>query len=181
MITKNFKARIATLLQMMPVQQAKGLVPVYDTSGTTRYMSITSSSGSYNFPVSSSQSVVFNANAGIHVGRGNTPATENDYTLEDQITSGLTASTPTITQETDSSGNPYVEFLFTLSNTTANDIEVAEIGYFQLFRLSDTQGGNITTTNRVLLLDRTILSPSVIVPANDSVAIKYTLKTIMPT
>jgi len=181
MITKNFKARIATLLQMTSSGNSssggKGLLSVKDVGGTTRYMCCYSNN---SFPQSISVSVIFSANTnGIQIGTGNTAATEDDYKLETQITNGMSASSPALTCDVDSSGNPYIEYLFTLTNTTSSDITVREIGYVQQFRLADTQGGSFSSTSRYLLLDRTVLDTPVTVPANDSAAIKYRLKTVL--
>lgn len=175
MITKNFKARAATLLQMGSVSIGK--LSVKDIGGTTRYLSL---SGSSSFPSTVTSSVAIGSSSpGIHIGSGSTAASEDDYELESRITSGLSSSSTTQTYDVDSSGNPYLEYLFTLTNNTSSDIVVREIGYVQQFRLADTQGGSITSANRYLLLDRTVLDTPVTVPANDSAAIKYTLKTVL--
>lgn len=181
MITKNFKARVATLLQMATTGSnpggGRGLLSVVDVGGTTRYMCCYSNG---SFPQSISVSVIFSANAnGIQIGTGNTAATEDDYKLETQITNGMSASSPALTCNVDSSGNPYLEYLFTITNTTSSDITVREIGYVQQFRLADTQGASQSSANRYLLLDRTVLDTPVTVPANDSAAIKYRLKTVL--
>jgi hypothetical protein len=181
MITKNYKARVATLLQMTTNSSnpggGTGLLSVKDVGGTTRYINYCNNN---SFPYAIASSVSFNTNvAGIQVGTGSTAATEDDYKLETQITSGVRASSTTQTCGVDSSGNPYLEYLFTLTNTTSSDITVREIGYVQQFRLADTQGGSQSSTARYLLLDRTVLDTPVTVPANDSAAIKYTLKTVL--
>ena len=179
MITKNFKARVATLLQMISSSSTtpQGLVSVKDVSGTTRYISCYLTN---NFPYGMSSYVTFDAGlSGIQVGTGSTAATEDDYKLESQITSGMSASSTTPTWSVDNSGNPYLEYLFTLTNTTSSDIMVREIGYVQQFRLANTQGGSAVNTVRYLLLDRTVLDTPVTVPAGDSAAIKYRLKTVL--
>jgi hypothetical protein len=179
MITKNFKTRIATLLQMSTSSSTstyKGLLSVKDIGGTTRYICCYYSG---SFPNSVSYPVTFNPNAaGIQVGTGSTAATEDDYKLESPITSGMSASIPTITIDLDSSGNPYIEYLFTLTNNTSSDIVVREIGYVQTLRAPDTQGGS-SGYDRYFLFDRTVLDTPVTVPANDSAAIKYRLKTVL--
>ena len=70
MITKNFKARVATLLQITS-QGTKGLLSVKDVDGTTRYISC--NIPSFSFPDTSVNYVSF-GNAGIQVGTGNTAA-----------------------------------------------------------------------------------------------------------
>lgn len=177
MITKNFKARVATLLQLSSLTStSKGLLSVKDTGGTTRYISCYTGN---SFPNSLTYSVAFSSSSsGIQVGTGSTAATEGDYKLEAQITSGMSASSPTQTCGVDSSGNPYLEYLFTLTNNTSSDIVVQEIGYVQQLRIADTQGGS-ASNSRYFLFDRTVLDTPVTVPANDSAAIKYRLKTVL--
>lgn len=177
MITKNFKARLATILQTNG--SSKGWLSVKDTEGTTRYLGC--SVPGYNiFPGTCTQNISFGSSSGIWLGSGNTPASEEDYNLESRITSGLSAASPSLTEGIDGSGNLYLEMVFLLSNTTSSDITVREIGYVQDFRLANTQGDTMANTNRNVMLDRTVLATPVTVPANDSAAIKYTLKTIMP-
>lgn len=178
MITKNFKARIATLLQMSTMTGSDtALVPVKGIDGSAAYASCYSSN---NFPYNVTTSVSFSSSgAGIRVGTGGTAASEDDYKLEAQITSGMSASSVTPTYNVDGSGNPYLEYLFTLTNNTSNDITVREIGYVQSLRVASTQGGKANTSSN-FLFDRTVLDTPVTVPANDSAAIKYKLKTVMP-
>lgn len=177
MITKNFKALLAVILQSAGNTDTNGLLPIKSQTGTTIYLSFRQNGFPYS--VYNSVSIASSAsNNGIRLGTGNTQATENDYNLESRITSGLTASSPAVTYDVDENGNPYKEFLFTLTNTTNSDITVAEIGYFQQVYTSTSKGANTSTTT--IMLDRTVLSTPVTVPANDSAAIKYTLKTIMP-
>ena len=177
MITKNFKARVATLLQMSSTTGSPtALVPVKGINGSVAYASCYSSN---NFPHSVTTSVSFSSSSpGIHVGTGDTAATEDDYKLETQITSGMSAGSATPTYNVDGSGNPYLEYLFTLTNTTSSDIVVREIGYVQSLRVANTQGGS-ANTSAYFLFDRTVLDTPVTVPANDSAAIKYRLKTVL--
>lgn len=175
MINKNFKAVVATLLQARDYNSLEyGMVEVKKTDGTTKYLCPT-----FNyFPRSVSSTVSFTTDGqGIGVGTGTTLPTEDDYNLEHRITSGLSASTPAITKGVDSDDNPYLEYVFTLTNSTASDITITEIGYFQLFYASDTR--NSSRSNANLMLDRTLLDQPVIVPANSTAAIKYQLKTVI--
>lgn len=119
-----------------------------------------------------------NNNAGIYVGSGKTPATENDYSLTEKRTTGLTPSTPTLSYGVDNSGNPYTEFLFTLTNTTASAIEIAELGYAQTVTGANSEGGNANNST-VILFDHTVLETPITIPANDSAAIKYRIKAIL--
>ena len=179
MITKNFKAIIACLLQSSSTSgNSGGLIPVKDTSGTTQYLS--SKFSAFPYTVGTTVRISTGSQSGIWLVTGTTQPTENDYNLESRITSGLSASTPTITYGVDISGNPYKELLFTLTNTTSSDISISEIGFFQESFVAATQGAIPGSSATAIMLDRTVLSTPVTVPANDSAAIKYTLKTVMP-
>ena len=177
MINKNFKAILACILQSSGNTDSNGLLPIISQTGAAVYLSFRQN----GFPYSVSNNVSINntsSSTGIRLGSGNTQASEDDYNLDSRITSGLTASSPVVTYGVDENGNPYKVFLFTLTNSTNSDITVAEIGYFQQLYTSSSQGAISSTAT--IMLDRTVLSTPVTVPANDSAVIKYTLKTIMP-
>lgn len=175
MITKNFKAIIAWLLQIK-TYSPKGYTPIKDVNGNTLY----SSGNISNYPAGKTSAVIINTttNPGIYLGSGSTPPTENDYSLESRITGGLTPSSTNETAGVDENGNPFITFVFTLTNTTANDITVAEIGYFQTCMAAASYGGNASAYER-FMLDRTVLQNPVTVPANGNAVIEYTLKTII--
>lgn len=74
--------------------------------------------------------------------------------------------------------------LFTLTNTTENDIIVREVSYAQAVSKANTKGSNVATNSTgvaIMTIDRTVLDTPVTVPANDSASITYRLKTILPT
>ena len=176
MITKNFKALLQGVLQ---TGDTKGMVPAKNTSGTTVYIGPSFSSGSC-YPYSSNETIrigSIGSNAGVYLGTGDAPATENDYTLSSVITSGLSAGAPTVTRGIDANGNPYKQIVAILTNSTAADITIKEIGYIQPFFASTTQMQSPSLHH--LLLDHTVLASPVTVPANGTVALKYTLKTII--
>lgn len=174
MITKNFKAIMAAVLESCGNATTNGYLPVKNTSGVTCYMG----GRFYGFPYSESYTVIFTPGSGVHVGSGNTAPTEDDYDLESEITSGLTANTAAPIFNVDADGNPYIDIVFTLTNTTASDITVREVGYVQQNMTASTLGSPVNDSAR-LLMDRTLLDSPVIVPANGAAAIKYTLKTLI--
>ena len=178
MITKNFKTLISYILQAAQ-SNSPGLTELNDLTGGSRYLSHRISS----FPLSVNNGVVFtggNTSSGISVGSGSTPATENDYKLENIITSGLSASSTTETRALDNDGNPYLYYTFILTNNSASNITIAEIGYAQI--LTTTSAYNTTTgiaTQRAFLLDRTVLDNPITILPNGSAAIRYELKTLI--
>lgn len=132
--------------------------------------------GYIGYPYSAVTTFVLNATArGIHVGTGDTPATEDDYCMESPITAGL-AGTVTITKSIDANGCPFVTYNVVLSNSTASDIVVKEVGFIQSEYLGNTAAAT-SLTDRYVLIDRTVLDTPVTVPANGNAAIYYTLKT----
>lgn len=171
MITRNFKMFLAAILQIKSSAATPGYLPVVNVSNVTKYL------GFYTSTIANTVLVNSLTNAGIWIGTGSDSPTENDYNLKSRITSGLTASTPTTTQGVDSDGNPYLTYLFTLTNTTSSDITVSEIGYVQNGGASSAIGES-TSLDR-FLLDRTVLDSPVTVPAGGSAAIEYTLKTVL--
>lgn len=147
-------------------------LPVKNVSNTTYYF------GNMNtYPGSVTATFATTAtNSGIHVGTGNTAATENDYALESPITSGM-SGVVTVNKFIDAStNNPCVTYNMVLTNTTSSDVVVKEVGFYQQVALGASAGAT-STTNRTILVDRTVLDTPVTVPANGNAAIYYTLKT----
>ena len=177
MVTNNFKAFLKTVLQA-GYSAGKTLLPVKDVTGAAYYLYTIF--GSSSFPYIATPTMRFGnyGNEGVYVGTGNAAATENDYQLQSPITSGLTASTPSEQYGLDAAGNPYRELTYLITNNTAADIVIKEIGFVQVWSAGTTQNST-SNTPRKFLLDRTVLASPLTVPANSSVALKYTLKTII--
>lgn len=177
MVTKIFKSVLALMLVST---ESKGYILAKNVGGTEGLLAPYFSSD--NFPNAITNTVQIGSgttSAGIYLGTGDTAPTEDDYALASRITTGLTASAPVQSNGVDESGNPYKQLIFTLTNTTSADIVVKEIGYVQSLRSGYVNSPTVITNNR-FMLDRTVLSSPVTVPANNgTVAIKYTLKTII--
>lgn len=100
------------------------------------------------------------------VGTGTREATENDYDLQ-TINNLLTCDSVVV----NSSGNHTKIYTAVFSNTTSNDIVITEVGLY----------GNImyqhfgTPTYDRFLLDRTVLTTPITIPAGESKAITYEL------
>ena len=175
MITNTFKYIMAMMLESIGGNTASGKIKVKNTQGQDRYLGNRFSSFPNTVYTSVQRTV---SSPGIYVGTGDTAPTANDYCLEQMITSGISASSSSITSGLDDSGNPFVQYLFTITNTTSSDITIKEVGYSQYLYVSNSLNGDAVNYN-TLLLDRTVLTTPVTVPANDSAAIKYTLKTVI--
>lgn len=179
MVTKNFKTIIASILQRSQSSgsSSPGLLPIKDVSGNTRYLSDYYYS---NFPSAINTNYTNSTTSiGVAFGTGTTNPTEDDYNLVATITSGLSASSPSISHGLDASGNPYMNMDFTVTNNGSNSITITEAGYKQNVYCASSQGGTSSSTY-VCLLDRTLLDEPVTIAAGSYAVIRYTLKTILP-
>lgn len=176
MRTKNFTNLMAMIFERCGV--AKGLLPVVGRDGVTYYVGPTSPGNNSAFPYTGTWALQTNANnAGFCVGSGTTAADEDDYDLESQITSGISASV-VVNPGLDESDNPYVAYDLTITNTGSESITIGEIGFKQSLYTTTAADGT-SFSNRTFLLDRTVLDTSVTIPAGSYAVIRYTLKTDM--
>lgn len=118
------------------------------------------------------------ANPGVWIGSGTTPAAVTDYALENRITSGASGRC-VVPSDTgvDENGNPQIMMVLTITNTGSSSITVSEVGFFQNVKASTSpnSGGGSGT---LIMLDRTLLNTPATIPAGESAAITYTLKTV---
>lgn len=169
MVNSNAKQLIKQVLSSGGTQ---GLLSAKDVGGTLRYIADFSA---YPADVEAAFTLVA-ANAGISVGSGTAAASENDYQLGNTITSGLTGAVTT-SKAIDGDGNTSISFTISLTNTSASDITIAEIGYKQEIAASDSLNGT-TATNRVFMLDRSLIDPLTI-SAGGQAVIEYKLKAVV--
>lgn len=171
MITKWYKEAIKMTLASGGSAYSVN-IPVRAVNNVVYYLA----SGSY-FNMGNVTSVQLNANTwGVSVGTDDTPATDTDYNLKSTITTGI-SGVITNTHGLDSNGRPYITYNIVISNLSTSDIVIKEIGY----KANITAGtaANVTSniSGRTCLIDRTVLSTPLTVPAQDNAAIHYTLKT----
>lgn len=166
---------MALVLESNNFGAIKGMIAVTGVNATTYYVANNINS---SMPSSITGDFTLNASAaGISVGSGNTAATENDYQLENTITSGLSCLINRRC-DLDANGNPFLQFDLMLTNTSGADITIKEIGYKQNLRCSDALNG-VTLNNRLCLLDRTVLTNAVTIEPGDYAVIRYILKTVI--
>lgn len=113
----------------------------------------------------------YNTSNGVYFGSGTTPAARTDYALEAPIKSGLTITNPsTFLLDNDGAGKYTYSMPFILTNTTATDIIINEVGLFTPvpYYYSSSKYGYYQ-----VLMERTVLDAPVIVPARDSVLFTY--------
>lgn len=171
MLTKSAKMIIAGVLHAALSSSSYDWIPVVDYSGTTRYF--TYSSGGWPTPASSSISFAASS-SGIKVGTGGTQPTDDDINLESLITSGLTGTLNITGRSFDANGNPVISMLVGLTNTSDSDITVREMGLFVTIKGGTTSGAS-STNSYVIMLDRTVLTNAITIPAGESTSITYEL------
>ena len=116
--------------------------------------------------------------AGIIVGSGTTAPTVDDYSLESMITSGITGSIPSSPTYTfDSTNNQYVVSKdITIANTGSSSITISEIGILGRAYYGDSKGATVGSTNKYVLIDRTVLNEAVTIPAGESGVVRYEIR-----
>ena len=122
---------------------------------------------------------------GIALGSGTTPVTDEDYTMESLITSGISASFASQAKAYDAiEGKSYAYVNITVTNTGASDVTISEIGLFITSRCSTTRGDSVSTGAEVtVMVDHTLLNTSVTIPANEAAVIQYRFEiddTVLP-
>lgn len=178
MITKWYRRLLGCLPAMLSSSTTFAQVPIVDASGSTRYIGGRHAADGLLAPSNALQLGSSNTSYGIRVGSGTRPATDEDYALESQVTSGLTATVTTNVVEYDASGNPTAKIGLTITNTSDSDITIAEVGSFQNVRSAATAGG--TSTARATLFDRTVLDSPITIPAGGAAVLTYRIGGVLP-
>lgn len=161
MLTKNFYSYIGAALQQTSAQFRL-------MSGTTMYLSLVPG---HKPPISVmnswSKSV---AETGVSFGTGTTPATLEDYKLESILgNTQISVSNPSAVSF--SRGATFDEYSvsFGVTNITDEAITISEVGLAAMPH-------NDSSTNRIVLVDRTLLDTPVTIPANETKHIAYTIR-----
>lgn len=178
MVTRNFMNLIAVVFGgVYSAPQGSfesGYLPVISVQGNVRYLGYPIGSSIY----SPDKTLTLNPeNTGISLGTGTTAATENDIQLENTITEGLSLTLSTVYASSDEYGNPITTFNITVTNISANQITISEVGYKQNLRafVYPQLSANLQTV--CCLLDRTVLDTPLTLRPSDAGVIHYSLKT----
>ena len=113
----------------------------------------------------------------IVLGGGNTPPTENDYKLEQPITSGITASAASASQINYNDGVMAHSYDYVLTNTTNEDRIIREYGTATSVASSGSENANVNTNAAniaMVLMSREVLAEPLMVPANSQSSIRIT-------
>ena len=168
MVTKNwfnaFKAQMAQTTILNGLRDTSGVAYNAGYGTGTNYLfmdTIVPRAGGLNWSRGST---------GVVLGSGSTPPTLDDYTLENMIVEGLSGSvTNTAVDE-----NHNVTKTYTITNTSDEDITIAEIGI---------HGWVYSQSNRnsvCVLIERTLLEEPVTIPAGGVGIVTYTLGMNIP-
>lgn len=168
MLTRNHKNMLASIITKTNVNYT-GL-PVKATNGNTYYLNAALSGFPQLNPTTTFARSV--SAAGIQVGSGNTPASENDYQLDSTITNSSLTGSVNVSRVIED-GKLYIIFDLTITNVSADAIQIHEIGYFQYLSSGTTQAGTSVSSSYCFMLDRTVLDTPVSVPAGDFATIRY--------
>lgn len=107
--------------------------------------------------------------AGTWYGKGTTPATLDDYTLEDPFkddsVSGVCGGYISLAN-TEGPDHYRISATHQITNNTTEEITITEVGCF----------GAATSAGKVCLLDRTVLETPIVIPAKETVSMEYVIK-----
>ena len=176
MITNAFKkAMMLMLTNSSNRNKSSNALAAKTINGSTYYLNKLSGWPVYN--MSTTVRVSSSAYAGIWIGSGTTPPTADDYSLEERITSNASGTATISGDYIDSDGNPTLKMVVTITNTGSDSITISEIGFFQSINAATSVSAS--GSDAVFMLDRTLLNTPVSIPAGESAAITYTLKTVI--
>lgn len=106
---------------------------------------------------------------GIYFGTGSTPATINDYKLNNLITSGLSSVYTTVSVAKEAEGRYAICGQYTLQNTSNEPISISEIGVVTGF---DTSSSGATA---YVLMERTVLGEPITIDPGKAKTVTYKL------
>ena len=169
MVTKNFKEIMAYIFSRTEYSGGSSqYMPTLTDINNDDYISNQTNriEGSFGIPNTNPFSETGSSVSyiGVKVGTGITEATEDDYELE-IVNSDITVDA--LLQAVTS--NASKQYIMALSNTTENDIDISEVGLYVRAYSQYNSGWNTLT----FLLDRTVLSSPVTIPAGENKTLVY--------
>lgn len=154
-------------------------IPIKGSGGTERWGGLNFGGFSTNF-ISSITESGQNASFGFAFGTGTTAPTEDDYTIESIISSGLSMTgTPQKQYSFNSETDEYtVYYDITLANSSESDISISEVCHFaNVFPTANKGEAPVTNIYNYfsVLMDRIVLEIPVVIPAGESGVIRYSM------
>lgn len=178
MITKWYKATIASI--MCAVGTTSDSISSFAAKsilGTTYYIINTASNNISDLALFCSSTLQTNtSSAGFRVGTGTTPPTENDYSLEAQITSGITGVVTRVYEAKSDYSGWVIKATLLITNAGAEPITITEIGAFDYIRANTAQNATGQGNQRLFMVDRSLLAVPITIPAGESGAIEYSVE-----
>lgn len=170
MLTKNFYNAI---MRAVTKQTIKTGFVSYDGTVFDAYWISTISNGEFLLDYMKTLKASSNITHGVRIGSGVTPATIDDYTIEEVITDFAVTNPSGISVNSE---NGYVEATATygIYNYGANAFTISEICLF------GDMYGEATSTNK-FLLDRTVLENPITVNPGQTKQVTYTIRMNYPT
>lgn len=173
MVTRNFLNILAMTLES---GNNVGCLRCRSVNGNDRFLT-----GKFNasgvFPNTTTKTFTLTASAaGISIGTGTAPESEDDYNLEQTITSGVNVVLTGTSYGAENPWFPFVKYNLTITNTGANPLVVTEVGYKQTLDTVKLIGSS-ASVNTVLLLDRCVLDTPVTIAPGDAGIVTYRLRT----
>jgi hypothetical protein len=172
-ITKTGKN--AQKIQLIATTNKKIGIEGKNKSGTTIYITRN------NFNTITLSYVNASNSVGISVGKGTSQESDDYYSLEDMITSGLIAVgivNEIYEEGKDQNNNLQTMIVLTLRNTTSTPITITEIGYTANVYAVTRNDGSASPTQQYILIDRTLLSQPITIQPNETGTIQYVLKMV---
>lgn len=181
MLTKTGKSFLSCLIpgDVIPMTNqtsavSVALIPVKGINGDSFFCPAYYQAASFNMITGQLVATGASGSNGVAIGSGTTPPTENDYTLESQIT-GFTASTPSKTLIV--ADNKYkIRYDYSIQNDTGSTIVINEIGLFRNTAYSATKGGNAVGYPgglRSIMIDRIVLGTPITIPSGQAGTLRY--------
>ena len=170
MLTKNFWQLASQLLGRY--NNGSKSISLINTAGTTASeIPFSSTSKPYTMlgSVCLPQITNYGGAQGVYYGRGRTPATMNDYKMEDPILDGTLGVSEGGTGALNIAVNAdhlRISGVHQLTNQTDEDIYIWEVGLHILFAM----GG------KAYMLEHTVLEEPIVVPAGNTISTEYVIK-----
>lgn len=143
-----------------------------DYGGNTRYISPSLYDVGYSY-IKNAVSISGSASDGIVVGSGDTPASEDDYTLENKI-NGLDGTISSQASYFDATDKCYYSiYTLTLSNNTGESVTINEYGRIVSAEAASTKGGTRSNNRYAFLVERVVLDAPLVIPAGESSVLEY--------
>ena len=157
------------------------LPSLYLNKGHTPWRTISSSDNKYfgdyvvNHSLSTRVSSINNTSTnGIAFGNGTTPASEDDYTMENLVSAGTVQFLSAVVAYDETNNKVYTYVNINITNSTSDDITISELGLFVTARASNTPGSDVDNNNNyTVMVDHTILDAPITIAPSEVGIIQY--------